>query len=149
MATVKQVCGTRTSLTVTGLSTLASATYVASNEIDNTTNQPVDLLVELAVTPGTVSGNKQAVLFAIASLDGTNYQTGPTSGTTTTDEPDLTYIGILPLNTNSTAQRKIFSIAAAFGGKLPPKMKLVVKNDSGAAFSAGTIYTSEVSLTIA
>ena len=49
MSTVKQVAGTRTALTVTGLSTLASATYVASNVYDNTANQPLDLIVELTV----------------------------------------------------------------------------------------------------
>lgn len=147
MATIKLLVGTRTSLTVTGLSTLASATYVASNVLDSSTNDPLDVMVELAVTPGTVSGNKQAVLFAIGSLDNTNFQTGPTSGTTTTDEPVLTYIGTLPLNTNSTAQAKLFSVASAYGGVLPPYLKFVVKNDSGAAFTAGTIYTSEVSAT--
>lgn len=149
MATIKSIVGTRTSITVTGLSSLASATYVTSNQLDNTTNQPVDMLVELAATPGTVSGNKQAILFAIASLDGTNYQTGPTSGTTTTDEPDLTYIGTLPLNTNTTLQRKTFSVASAFGGVLPPFLKFVVKNDSGAAFTTGTVFASEVSATVA
>jgi hypothetical protein len=149
MSTVKSVAGTRTSLTVTGLSTLASATYVASAVKDNTANQPLDILVELAITPGTVSGNKQAVLFASASLDNTNFQSGPTSGTTTTDEPDLTFIGVLPLNTNSAAQTKLFSVASAYGGVLPPYLKFVVKNDSGAAFTAGTVFTSEISGTVA
>lgn len=148
MATVKQVAGSRTSLTVTGLSTLASATYVASAAYNNTTNQPLDLLVELAVTPGTVSGNKQALLFAKASIDGTNYSTGPESGTTTTDEPDLVFIGVLPLNTNSTAQARIFSVSSSFGGVLPPYLKFIVKNDSGAAFTAGTVHTSEISATV-
>lgn len=149
MATIKQLVGTRTALTVTGLATLASATYVASNVLDCATNDPLDVLVELTITPGAVTGNKQAVLFAVASLDNTNFQTGPTSGTTTTDEPVLTLIGVLPLNTNTTAQTKIFSVAAAYGGALPPYLKFVVKNDSGAAFTAGTIYTSEVSATVA
>ena len=149
MATIKQIVGSRTSLTVTGLSTLASATYVLSNAKDNTSNQPIGLMVELEVTPGTVSSNKQAVLFAQGSLDGTNYGTGPTSGNTTTDEPVLTYIGALPLNTNSTAQRKQFTVAAAFGGVLPPYIKFVVKNESGAAFTAGALYTSEISATVA
>jgi hypothetical protein len=148
MSTVKQVSGTRTAATIT-LNSLASATYVAATAI-NFTNQPVDLLVELALTPGTVSGNKQAILFAQASLDGTNYQTGPTSGTTTTDEPNLTFIGALPLNTNSTLQTKIFSVAAAFGGVLPPYLKFVVKNDSGAALggSGNSLNYSEISVTV-
>jgi hypothetical protein len=148
VSTVKLVVGTRTAVTVTGLSTLASATYVLSNDYNVSSNQPLDLLVELEATPGTVSGNKQAVLFAIASNDGTNYSTGPTSGTTTTDEADLIYIGTLPLGTNSTQQRKMFPVACAFGGSLPAHIKFVIKNDSGAAFTAGALYVSEVSATI-
>lgn len=148
MATVKLVAGTRTSLTVTGLSTLASATYAVSSAYNNTTNQPLDLLVEFSATPGTVSGNKQGMLFAIASLDNSAYQTGPTSGTSATDEPDLTFIGALPLNSNTTTQTKIFSVAAAFNGILPPYLKFVVRNDSGAAFTAGTLFTSEMSATV-
>jgi hypothetical protein len=148
MSTIKQVVGSFSSVTVTGLSTLASATYVQSNEVDNTTNQPLDLFVMLEATPGTVSGNKQAVLFAQA-MDGTNYQTGPTSGTTTTDEPNLTYIGTLPLNTNTTQQRKFFSVANAFGGILPSKIKFVIKNDCGSAFTAAALKTAEISATVA
>lgn len=148
-STVKQVVGTRTSVTVTGLGTLASATYVQSAAVNLTTNQPVDVLVELAATPGTVAGNKQALLFATASIDAdTNYSTGPTSSTTATDEPNLVLIGVLPLATNATLQRKIFSLAAAFGGVLPKYVKFVVKNDSGAAFTTGTINIAEVSTSI-
>lgn len=149
MATIKQVVGARTALTVSSLSTLASATYCVSSAYDCTTNQPIDLLVELAVTPGTVSGNKQVLIFAQASLDNSNYQTGPTSGTTATDEPDLTFIGCVPVLTNSTAQMRIFSVASAYGGVLPPYLKFVVRNDSGAALSAGTVKTAEVSNTVA
>lgn len=148
MSIVKQVVGSKSALAVTGLATLANATYAVSAVKDNTASQPLDLLVELSVTPGTVAGNKQAVLFAKASLDGTAYQSGPESGTTVTDEPDLTLIGVLPLNTSAAAQTKMFAVAAAFGGVLPPYLKFVVKNDSGVAFAAGTLNVSEVSGTV-
>lgn len=139
--TYKQIVGTAASVTVTGLSTLASGSYATSAVVNNSTNDPLDLLVELAITPGTVSGNKQAVLFALASLDNTNFQTGANS----TDEPVMTIIGVLPLASNTTAQRKQFSVACAYGGVLPPYIKFVVKNDSGAAFTAGTLSSAEVS----
>jgi hypothetical protein len=97
-----------------------------------------------------VAGNKQAVLFAQAGdTAGSNLSTGPTSGTTTTDEPDLVYIGTLPLNTNATQQRKYFSVATAFGGVLPPHLKFVVKNDCGVAFTAAALKTAEISVTVA
>ena len=117
MAVVKLVAGPLTSLTVTGLSTLASATYVASNVKDNTTNQPLDVMVEVTVaTTNTPAGNKQVVVFAQASYDNTNFQTGPTSGTTTTEEPVLTLLGVVPLPLASTTERKSFAVAAAYAG---------------------------------
>jgi hypothetical protein len=149
MATVKQVVGTATALTVTGLSTLASGTYVTSATYNCTTNQPLDLFAELNVTPnGTTTGNQQAVLFAQGSLDGTTWQSGPGSGTTTTDEGDLTFIGALPLKTASGAQVKAFGVSAAYGGSLPPYVRFVVKNDCGVAFSAGSMRTTEISATV-
>ena len=140
MSTVKIAQGSRTQLSgaSAALTSLASATYVVLGTVTHqaTGKAPLDCLIELYTKPGTVSGNKQLVLFAQASLDGTNFGTGPTSGTTTTDEPNLTFIGVLPLITNSTQQRKVFSLAAAYGGTLPYASKLIAKNDSGVALSS-------------
>jgi hypothetical protein len=145
MATITQVQATKASLTVTGLSTLANATYVASSAYDATTNKPMDVVVEVEVaTTNTPSGNKQVVVFAQASLDGTNYQSGPTSGTTTTDEPDLTLLGTVPVNTSTTTHRKAFSLAAAYGFR-PQKFQIVLKNDLGVALTSGAVYTAEIS----
>ena len=148
MAIVKQVVGTKTALTVTGLATLASATYAVSAVKDNTTNQPLDLLVELSVTVGTVATPFFVALFAKSSLDNTLFSSGPETGTVTTDEPDLIFIGTVPANTSAVAHTKTFSVASAFGGDLPPYLKFVVKNSTGAALTAGTLATSEVSSTV-
>ena len=150
MATVKQVVGTLTSLTVTGFGTLASGTYVASSVYNNTTNQPLDLMVEVtAATTNTPGGNKQVVVFAQASYDNTNWQSGPTSGTTTTDEPNLTFLGTVPIASTSTTERKSFSVAAAYGGVLPPYIKIILKNDLGVALTSGSAATAEISSTVA
>lgn len=150
MATVKQVAGTLTSLTTTGLSTLASATYVASNTKDNTTNQPVDVIVEATfASTNTVAGNKQILVFCSSSFDNTNFSSGPTSGTTTTDEANLVLLGVVPLPTASQTERRHFSVAAAFGGVLPPYFKVIVKNDIGVALTTGSLSTSEISVTVA
>jgi hypothetical protein len=149
MSTIKQVVGARTALTVTGLGTLASATYVASAVIDNTVNNPVDVMIEVTVaTTNTPAGNKTVNVFAISSYDNSNYQTGPTSGTTTTDEPLLTYLGSVPLQTASVTERKSFSLAAGYGGVLPPFAKTVIKNDLGVALTTGSVTTSEISVTV-
>lgn len=151
MATVKQVVGSRTSLTTSALNSLASATFVSCGTITHNTNQPLDVLVEVTATPGTVSGNKQLLVYAKASLDGSNQTTGPETGTAVTDEPNLYFVGALPLNTSSTTQTKVFSLAAAYGGLLPYASEIVLRNDSGAALNAsgGSVYYSEISATVA
>lgn len=146
MAAVKSIVGARTQLTITAMDALASATYVNCGTITFSTNDPLDVLVEVAVTPGVVAGNKQLLVFAQGSLDGTNFETGPVSGTTVTDEPNLTFVGTLPLNTASALQRGVFSLAAAFGGVLPQAAKIIVRNDSGIALAATghNVHYSEV-----
>lgn len=141
MATITANTTTPTSLTISGLSTLASATYAVSSAVDLSTADPLDVLIDITVTPGTVSGNKQLLIFAKISLDNTNWTTGPESGSTATDEPNLYPIGALALNTNTTAQRGVYSVVSALG-YIPPYLKIVVKNDSGVAFTAGSCQYS-------
>lgn len=141
MTTAKIALGTRTQLSgaAAALNSLLNVTYVTLGTITHNSSGkvPLDCMVELSVTPGTVAGNKQVVLFAQISLDGTNFSSGPSSGTTTTDEANLVFIGAIPLGTNSTLQRRTFSLAAAMPGwVLPYATKLIVKNDSGAAFAS-------------
>ncbi len=131
--------GSRTAFTIT-LNSLANVTYVAATAVDLSTlvgsaAAPLDVIVELELTPGTVSGNKQALLFAQVSMDGTNFSTGPTSGTTVTDQPNLEFLGALPLLTNSTLQRRAFSVRSKLG-YIPKHIKPVVFNDSGAAIAS-------------
>ena len=144
MATIKSEVQTQVSLTVTGLSTLASAAYVISNTITHTTNDPLDVLLDIAVgTTNVPAGNKQVVIFAKGSVDGTNFGSGPESGTTTTDEPDLHFVGTVPMNSTAT-HRRIFSLAGAYGGILPAASKVVFKNDLGVALTTATVQYAEV-----
>lgn len=144
MAVITAIAGTRTTLTTSALNSLAASTYVSAGTIDVTAIDPIDTVVEVEATPGTVAGNKQLVVFAQVSFDNTNFSTGPTSGTTATDEPNLRLLGTLPLNTNSALQRGAYSIMSALG-YVPPYFKIIVKNDSGAALAAsghGVYYTT-------
>jgi hypothetical protein len=148
MADIKANTSAASSLTISGLSSLASANYAVSSALDLTAVDPLDVLVDITVTPGTVSGNKQLLVFAKVSLDGTNYTTGPESGSSAVDEPNLYLLGALPLNTNTTAQRGVFSVANALG-YVPPYLKIVVRNDSGAAFSAGSAqYATQAGVSV-
>lgn len=153
MATIvaKNGLGSRTQLSgaAAALNSLANVTYVNCGTVTfaSSSKTPLSTKLEVYVTPGTVSGNKQLVVFAQQSLDGTNFESGPTSSTTTTDETNLTVLGTIPLNTNATLQRRVFDLAAAFGGSLPYAAKIIVKNDSGAALasSGNDVYTLDIS----
>lgn len=134
--------GTRSSA-VLALGTLASATYVTSTAIDLGATIPMDVTFEMeANANGTPSGNKQLVLFCKFSLDGTNYGSGPESGTTATEEGDLHFIGAMPtVDTND--HRKFFSLA---GLPIARYLKLVVKNDLGVALTSGNVYKSDITI---
>jgi hypothetical protein len=152
MATYNPSVGSRTALSfVTAIGSLASANYsVTTTALNHDTAKEPDVLVELRVRVGsTPTGNKQAVLFAKGSLDGTNWTTGPESGSTTTDEPDLFFVGAVPINTAAADHTRIFSLAAAFGGRLPKQTKLIVKNDAGVAFTSGDLHYALVTDTVA
>lgn len=135
MATITVAPGSRTLLTSSALNSLASATYVSAGTIDVSSVDPLDVVVEVEATPGTVSGNKQLVVYAKVSMDGTNYSTGPETSTVTTDETNLRLLGSVPLNSNATQQRNAFSVVSALGF-VPPYMRIIVKNDSGSALAA-------------
>jgi hypothetical protein len=135
MATIKRIIGSRTEALGSGLNSLASDTYVASSGIDCQADDPIDVLIDASFTPGTVSGDKAMMVFVQVSSDGTNYSTGPTSGTTATDEPNLYLIGVVPCGTNSTLQRGVFSMFQALGF-VPTDFKVVVRNRTGAALAS-------------
>ena len=133
--------GTKTAFSFSGLNSLANVTYVAGTAVDflgitGVTGSclPLDIILELTLTPGTVGGNRQGLLFIQASLDNSVFSTGPTSGTTVTDQPNLFRIGPLPLFTNATLQTGQYSILAILGF-IPRNVKPIIFNDSGAALA--------------
>ena len=140
MAIFTQAQGTK-SASLLSLGTLASATYITSSAIDLGASIPLDATFELECVPSSSpTGNKQLVLFAKLSLDGTNFGSGPESGTTATDEPDLHWIGTLPVNSTGT-HRKTFSLSSL---PVARYLKLVVKNDMGVALTSGNVYRADI-----
>lgn len=143
---INPTVGTRTSLTCSGLSTLASGTYVASSAYPCNTNKPFDVVIDIALaTTNTPSGNKQAMVYIQESLDGSAYRSGPTSGTSVTDEPDLRVIGNIFLNSATNTHEGTFSVRQTLG-YIPYSFKIIIKNDLGVALTSGAIYTSEISI---
>lgn len=149
MATYTEPAGSRTSLTTTALNSLASNTYVSAGTIDVSSTDPIDVIIEVEATPGTITAPSFLNVFAQSSFDNSNFSTGPTSGSTATDEPVLHFIGSLPLPTNSTLQRKSFSVKAALGF-VPPYFKVICRNVTGATLAASghavnyTTYTGSI-----
>lgn len=138
--------GTRTALTVTGLSTLAAATFVASAAYTANTNKPWDVICEVAAattnTPDTSTG-QQILVYIQESLDGTNFRSGPTSGTNITDVSNLKFAMTLPLASSATTERATFSVAQLLG-YCPYAFKVILYNDLGVALTSGTVFTAEI-----
>ena len=140
MTTFTQAQGTKSASVLT-MGTLGSATFIASSAIDLGASIPLDVTYEVECTPSaTPTGNKQLIVMAQLSLDGTTFTSGPTSGTTATNEPDLHWIGTIVCN-DSSLHRKMFSLQ---GLPTARHMKLVVKNDLGVALTSGYIYRADI-----
>lgn len=153
MADIKKPLGSRTSLpSHTAHNSLPAGTYVSLGTITHNTNQPLNAFIEVNATAGaSVSNGKQLIVFAKISLDGTNFTSGPESGTSAVDEKNLIQIGVVPLETATAAQSQIFNIAAAYDGDLPYASKIIVKNDTGATLgsSGNSAYYAEITSTVA
>lgn len=138
MADIKQAFGAATAFTIT-LNSLASSATAGreSTVVDNTSNLYIDALVEVLVSfPNSAPANDKAIyVYAYDSVDGTNYAgaaTGADAAYTMDDPTVLPLIGVIPVPTQNKSYRsRAFSVAAAFGGVLPPKWGIFVRNYAG------------------
>ena len=128
---LRAVYGSTTTVTVSGLATLANATSATSDAIDNTSNLFLDALVEVvADTASGASASGYIEIYAKGSVDGVDYD----------DDNNDKWVGTINLVTGGVATRKrVVSVAASFGGSLPPFWKVRIRNVSGAALTAGTV----------
>lgn len=124
MSNIKPSYGAATALTIT-LNSLASGSGATSSAIAQSTDLALDALVEILVTTGTVGTNPNVAVYAIPSLDGTNYG----------DVTNAPLIGTINTPSNATPYRKSMPVAVQFGGSLPPSYKIYVVNNTGAALA--------------
>ena len=144
--------GTSTSLTITAGSLAVGAARSSAAVTSGLTNNTTDYLISVNVLTTTTAAtvNKQIVVYAYRSEDGTNYS-GASSTIDNVDGTDktltaigspsnLTFLGTIQLNNGTTALtlRQVFSLAQAFGS-IPPKWGIVLLNDNGAAALGATV----------
>lgn len=122
--------GTGTSLTVTGIGTLANGSSATSTTVDNTTNLFMDVKIELvfataagAVATGTVE------IWAKESIDNTDFD----------DDSNDKLAAVCVLAAAGVQTRKrIVSLASVFGGVVPPYWQVRIRNATGAAFTSAS-----------
>jgi len=143
MATVKEALAAAVSMTVTALNSLASSATAGwqSAVVDNSSDLALDALVQVVLDmANTAPANDKAVYVYAYSGIGTNY-TNPCTGSegtiTITNPNNLRPLGVLTYQTaDEVIKSPVMSVAAAFGGVLPPKWGLVIINYTGAAVAA-------------
>jgi hypothetical protein len=146
LASIKLAFGAVQTMTVTNLHSLASSTTTGAWQsafVDNAANLYLDALVVVTlVGPATVSSDKAAYVYAYGSIDGGTTYPDAVSGsegalTFTSDPPNLRPIGTIPMPVNSgTFKSEPMSVAAAFGGILPGRWGVAIRNASGGALAA-------------
>jgi hypothetical protein len=131
------------SLTMT-LNSLASSLTAArqSAEVSNATPLSLDALVflTLVIGTGTIANDQCAYVYAFGTVDDGTTRTegaGASDAAITLFNPtNLPLIGVVNMPTASSTYRAgPFSVARAFGGILPARWGIVVRNYCGIALS--------------
>lgn len=144
MADLKIKYGTSTGITITLASLGSSATAAReSTAIDNTSDLYDDAMVYVAckLQAGSPANDKAIYVFAYGSEDGTNYTdnaTGSDAAVTMRVPTNLRLIGVIscPDSGALTYKGGPFTVAQAFGGIMPRKWGIVVRNYTGVTFDA-------------
>lgn len=149
MADLKLAYPAASDLTIT-LASLASDTSLLtgreSASIDNTTNLYLDVLVSGKITTGTTPTTAKSIeVWAVGSWDGTNWPDvldGTESAETITSADIKASVCrfVAAMATSATSNVAYHfgpvSLAAAFGGVLPPKIVLFVTHSTAVALNA-------------
>jgi len=141
--------GSKTTLTITGVPSLASDTNrltgIETSIIDNTTDGFYDIYISGKITTGTNPTDKKQIEVWAIGWDGSGWPDvfdGTCSSETITslDIKNLICKPIATMSTNNTSDRTYWltdvSLRGAFNGALPSKVVLFVTHDTVAALNA-------------
>lgn len=119
-----------TSLTVTGIGTLANGSSATSATVDNTTTLFVDVKLELVLaTAAGATATGTIEIWAKESIDNTDFD----------DDPNDKLVAVVVLAAAGVQTRKrIVSLASVFGGTIPPYWQVRIRNATGAAFTSAS-----------
>jgi hypothetical protein len=139
---VKPQFGTPTTITIT-LASLGAALARESASVDNTSNLFQDAFVVLTVklATGTPADLVLVNIYASGSEDGTNWgdnSTGVNAAITLRNNTNLNLVGQIttPDSGSLVYVSQPFSVAAVFGGVLPPFWSIIVENRTNLAFDS-------------
>jgi len=147
MAEIKSKYGTSNQpLTIT-LDGLVDGGMQASSVVENGANLFLDALVQLKIASGAAapSGDKNVLVYAYSSADsGVTYSGGATGSDDSYGDAagqsvdNCAMLGIVSVDAASeTFESDVFSVASAFGGVLPERWGIIVKNQTGQTLGSG------------
>lgn len=142
MATTNIAYASAGTITITQTS-LANASWRQSTVVDNTTNLYVDALVGGSIQVGTSPTSGEWIgIYAYGTYDGTNYTAGCSGSdaayTADGEEGLLKLLTVITVDATSD-QDYVWgpvSVAAAFGGVMPSKWGIVVRNETDVTTNA-------------
>lgn len=144
MPEVKEKFGTSAAVTIT-LANLASAALAGreSAAVDNATNLYLDAILQVRgkLVAGSPTSGGAIYVYVAGSEDGTQWTdnaTGADAALTQRDPTNLRLLGVIPTPDSGGLAyvSSPMSVAAAFGGVLPRKWSVIVRNFTGLAFTA-------------
>ena len=147
MSDIKTAYGTTAQAITCTLASLASSATAGreSTVVDNSSNKYIDALVMLQakLQTGTPANDKSIYVFAYGTVDTTtptypDAVTGTDTAITLNDPTQLQLLGVIfaPTVGGLTWKGGPWSVAQKFGGILPEKWGIVVRNYTGIALSA-------------
>lgn len=149
MATTKPAYATSVAITIT-LNSLGNGAARESTAIDNSSNLYLDAHVRVSVSVGSVSGSPQVLVYFYGSEDGSVYPdtiTGTDAAVTLEDPTVLRGPVVIPTPTSSKVyESDVISVARYYGGVLPRKWGILVKNSTGASLAASNNSASHTGL---